>query len=93
MVLLAGIVVSWLAVLTLVALSFLWPANQVPQVLLGVWLCVITAYLLTPVLPGGGFSPSDSWPRRIAYAPLVGPVFWLGPKLRRARSRSPVNSA
>lgn len=88
----AGIVVSWLAVLTLAALSFLWPANQVPHVLLGVWLCVITVYLLTPVLPGGGFSPSDSWPKRIAFAPLVGPVGWLGPKLRRAQRRSPVNS-
>jgi hypothetical protein len=86
MVVFAGIVVSWLAVLTLAALSFLWPANQVPHVLLGVWLCVITVYLLTPVLPGG-FSPSDSWPKRIAFAPLVGPVVWLGLKLRGRRAR------
>jgi zinc transporter ZupT len=78
-----GIVVSWLGMLTLVALSFLWPANQVPHVLLGVWLGVITAYLLKPVLPGAEFSPSDSWPRRIAFAPLVGPVAWIGLKLRR----------
>lgn len=84
---LTGIFISWLAVLTLAALSFLWPANQVPHVLVGVWLGVIAGYLLTPVLPGGGLGSSDSWARRIAYAPLVGPVIWIGLKLRRTRSR------
>ncbi len=84
MLVFAGIIVSWIALLTLVALSFLWPANQVPHVLLGVWLCVITVYLLKPVLPGGEFSSSDSWPKRIAFAPLVGPVIWIGLKLRRS---------
>lgn len=74
---LAGIVVPWLGLATLVALSILWPANQVPHVLLGIWLCVTTAYLVLPLLPGRGLGPSDNWPKRIAYAPLLGPVLWV----------------
>jgi hypothetical protein len=74
---LAGIVVPWLGLATLVALSILWPANQVPHVLLGLWLCVTTAYLVMPLLPGRQLGPSDNWPKRIAYAPLVGPVLWF----------------
>jgi len=80
-----GIAVSWLAVLTLVALSFLWPANQLPHALLGVWLGVIAAYLLLPARPDRESNPDDNWPRRTAFAPLVGPVFWIGLWLRKAR--------
>lgn len=36
---------SWLGLAALVILSFLWPANQVPHVLLGVGLCAIVARL------------------------------------------------
>jgi apolipoprotein N-acyltransferase len=75
---LAGIVVSWLGLAALVALSILWPANQVLHVLLGVWLCVIAVYL---GVPGG---PNDNWPKRIVYAPLVGPILWVGLRARRA---------
>jgi hypothetical protein len=74
---LAGVVVPWLGLAALVALSILWPANQVPHVLLGVWLCVAVAYLVVPLLPGRGLGPTDNWPKRIAYAPLVGPVLWV----------------
>jgi len=79
----AGIVVPWLAVLTLVALSILWPENQLPHVLLGVWLAVIAAYLVPPLLPGRQLGPNDNWPKRIAYAALIGPILWVS----LARSR------
>jgi hypothetical protein len=74
---LAGIVAPWLGLAALVALSILWPENQVPHVLLGLWLCVTGAYLVLPLLPGRRLGPSDNWPKRIAYAPLVGPILWV----------------
>jgi hypothetical protein len=74
---LAGIVAPWLGLAALVALSMLWPANQVPHVLLGIWLCVTAAYLVLPLLPGKELGPNDNWPKRIAYAPLVGPILWV----------------
>jgi hypothetical protein len=77
LVVLAGIVVPWLGLAALVALSILWPANQIPHVLLAIWLCVTTAYLVLPLLPGRRLGPNDNWPRRIAYAPLVGPILWV----------------
>ncbi len=74
---LAGIAVSWLAVLALIVLSIVWPDNQVPHVLLGAWLCVIAAYLAPPLLRGRRLGPTDNWPKRIAYAPLVGPILYV----------------
>ena len=82
---LIAIVGSWLTVVALVALSFLWPANQVLHVLLGVWLCVIAVYLALPVLPGRQLRSTDNWPKRIAYAPLVGPIIWIVLKFPRRR--------
>jgi hypothetical protein len=84
---LAAIVVSWLAVLALMVLSIVWPANQVPHVLLGAWLCLIAAYLVPPLLPGRRLGPTDNWPKRIAYAPLVGPILWIEVGVRRTGSR------
>jgi len=74
---LVGIVMSWLGLAALVALSILWPANEVRHVLLGVWVCVIAVHL------GVSSGPNDNWPKRIAYAPLVGPILWVGLKARR----------
>ena len=46
---LVGIVVSWLGLAALVALTIiLWPGGLVPLVLLGVWLCAIVACLGWP---------------------------------------------
>jgi hypothetical protein len=42
-------IVSWLGLAVLVALSIIWPANQLPHVLLGVWLCAIVAWPVTTV--------------------------------------------
>ena len=75
---LAGIVVSWLGLAALVSLNILWPANQVLHVLLGVWLGVAAVYL------GVSGGPNDNWAKRIAFAPLVGPVLWAGLRVRRA---------
>jgi hypothetical protein len=79
----AGVVASWLGVAVLVVVSLAWPANQVPHVLLVVWLCAIVCDL---ALPGG-------WPRgdvglgkRILFAPL-GPLLRAGLAVRRALGR------
>ena len=46
---LSGIVVSWLGLAALVALTIiLWPGGLVPLVLLGVWVCAIVACLVWP---------------------------------------------
>jgi hypothetical protein len=82
---LAGVVVGWLGVAALLAVSIVWPTNQVPHVLLGIWLCLIAAGLVLPGRPG----PSDNWPKRIAYAPLVGLVFWVGLRVQKARRLTP----
>jgi hypothetical protein len=65
-----GIVVSWLGLAALVTLSVLWPANQVPHVLLGGWLCAIVVRQLW-----AGLSLEDTsglW--RILFAPFD-PIF------------------
>jgi apolipoprotein N-acyltransferase len=77
----AGMVVSWLGLAALVALSMLWPANQVPHVLLGVWLCAIVAL---QVWPGERFRRRDlGLPMQIFYAPLD-PILLLGHRTWRA---------
>jgi hypothetical protein len=46
---LSGIVVSWLGLAALVAVTIiLWPGGLVPLELLGVWLCAIVACLVWP---------------------------------------------
>jgi apolipoprotein N-acyltransferase len=63
-----GMVVSWLGVAALVVLSILWPANQVPHVLLSVWLCAIVAL---QAWPGGRFRRRDvGLPLQIFCAPF-----------------------
>lgn len=82
----AVVVVSWLGVAALVALSILWPANQVPHVLLGLWLCMIVAQL---VRPQQSFRhDDDGLPLRILFAPMavLGPVVWVARRVRRART-------
>jgi hypothetical protein len=74
-----GISMSWLGLAALVILSFLWPANQVPHVLLGVWLCAIVARLVWPGLERGELSLS--W--QILFAPFD-PIFQAGGWVRRA---------
>lgn len=69
-----AIVVSWLGLAALVTLSVLWPANQVPHVLLGVWLCAIVARLLWVRLSRGH---DASWFWQILLAP-IDPIFQAG---------------
>ena len=77
----AGMVVSWLGMMALVALSILWPANQVPHVLLGVWLCAILAL---QAWPGGRFRRRGlSLPMRIFFAPFD-PLLLAGHWIRTA---------
>jgi hypothetical protein len=79
----AGIVVGWLSVAALVVLSILWPANQVPHVMLGIWLCVIAIYLGLSI----GRSRDSRWLLHIAYAPLTGPIMWVALTIRDARRK------
>lgn len=79
----AVVIVSWLGLAVLVALSIIWPANQVPHVLLGVWLCAIVAQVVWP----GKFSRTyDRLPERILVAPaaLIGSMFMAGRRVGRA---------
>jgi hypothetical protein len=78
---LAGIVVGWPAVAALVVLSILWPANQIPDVMLGIWLCVIAAYLGLAIRHSRG----NRWLLHLAYAPLTGPIMWVAVTIRDAR--------
>ena len=48
----AVVIVSWLALAALAALSILWPANPVPQVLLGLSVCAVVARVAWPGQPG-----------------------------------------
>ena len=65
---LSGIVVSWLGLAALVALTIiLWPGGLVPLVLLGVWLCAIVACL---VWPSGRLWRDQSLRTLILMAPL-----------------------
>jgi hypothetical protein len=74
----AGIVVSWLGLAALVVLTIiLWPTNQVPLVLLGVWLCAIVTGLLWP---GGRLWQHQSLPTQILLAPLD-PLARLGGRI------------
>jgi hypothetical protein len=80
----AGMIASWLGVAALVALSILWPANQVPHVLLGLWACAVAAQ---QVWPGGRFRNRDlSLPIQILFAPL-GPMLQVGHRIWRALGR------
>jgi hypothetical protein len=77
----AGIVVSWLGLAALVALSIiLWPAPSVPLVLLGVWLCAIVAGLLWP---GGRLWRDQSLFGQILLAPLD-PIARVGGRIWKA---------
>ena len=76
----AGLIVSWLGVAMLVVLSLAWPANQVPHVLLVVWLCAIVCDL---ALPGGWPRGNVGLGKRILFAPL-GPLLRAGFPLWRA---------
>jgi len=60
-------VLSWLGVAALVTLSVLWPANQVPHVLLAVWLCAIAGRVIWLARRPG---LHEDWPVRILFAPL-----------------------
>jgi predicted membrane protein len=71
-----GIVVSWLGLAALVTLSVLWPANQVPHVLLGVWLCVIVATLVVRLLRTGLSFRDTSWLWQMLFAPFD-PIFQI----------------
>jgi hypothetical protein len=81
----AGIIVGWLAVAALVVLSILWPANQVPHVMLGIWLCVMAVYLGLAIRR----SRDNKWLLQIAYAPLTGPVMWAVAIRDARRKRNP----
>lgn len=76
----AGLIVSWLGMAALVALSLAWPANPVPHVLLVVWLCAIVWDL---ALPGGWLRGDAGLGKRILFAPL-GPLLRAGLPLWRA---------
>jgi hypothetical protein len=65
---LSGVVVSWLGLAALVALTIiLWPGGLVPLLLLGVWLCAIVACL---VWPGGRLWRDPDLRTLILMAPL-----------------------
>jgi hypothetical protein len=78
----AGLVVSWLGMAALVVLSFAWPANQVPHVLLVVWLCAIVCDL---ALPGGWPRGDAGLGKRILFAPLGPPLRVAFPVWRALR--------
>jgi hypothetical protein len=77
----ALILVGWLGAAALIAISIAWPANQVPHLLLGIWLGVITLGLAWPDWP----DRNASWVLRVAYAPLVGPVTFVVRAVRQGR--------
>jgi hypothetical protein len=80
----AAVIASWLGLAALVALSILWPANQVPHVLLGAWLSAIVAQ---QVWPGGRFRNRGlRLPAQILLAP-PGPMFHAGHRIWRALGR------
>jgi hypothetical protein len=78
----AAVMVSWMGLAALVALSILWPANQVPHVLLGVYLCAIVAQCTWP----SRFTQSCDLPWRIVFAPAALPnsLFRAGRRVLRA---------
>jgi hypothetical protein len=65
----AVVMVSWAGLALLVALSIVWPANQVPHLLLGVCLCAIVAQCTWP----SRFTQSYDLPGRILFAPAALP--------------------
>jgi len=81
---LAGIVVSWLGLAALVALTIiLWPGGLVPLVLLGVWPCAIVACL---GWPSGRLWRDPSLRMLILMAP-VDPIARVGGRIWTALGR------
>jgi putative copper export protein len=79
----ATIVLSWLGLAALVALSILWPANQVPHVLLGVWLGAIAA---VQIWAAKRFARRDGLAMQIFRAPSD-PLLMAGHRIWTALSR------
>ena len=77
-----GFVLSWSGLTALVILSCLWPANQVPHVLLGVWLFAIAARLVWPGLDRRALRVT--W--QAIFAPLD-PIFQAGAWIWRVLQR------
>lgn len=89
---LAGVVISWAAVMALLILSLLWPGNPIPPSLLSAWVIATAVAVILPWPPDYKWSTS---PKKefVAVGPFL-PLFRAGlacrsayRDLRRMRSR------